>query len=166
MVRTVLRGLALLAVAIQFVAAAPALVTVANPFGSPAPTVSAVLLGVDSEGRTRYGINEDVMFGESTLALNAATLVEGSDYVSYGFSFTSVSATLALGWDCTVPSSGNPICSDLGTPTSGPVPSLVLDVVSTAAAQATAIKPSSSQKIQVSVFGTLAVGLAIAHQLV
>ncbi|KAJ7111789.1 hypothetical protein C8R44DRAFT_985279 [Mycena epipterygia] len=195
MFTTVLQLLALTAVAPQFVAASPALLTVVAPFGGDDPTtLTAAVLGVDSLGRTTYALAQNEMQGDSTLADITATLVEGSDYLSYAFSHTSAGETIVIGpVDCAL-TAGNAVCSDLddsGKPETATIPlpsmgSWVIDVVSTAGATPTASpskstpsaapsgsaptssptsKPNSAHKVSVSLFGAL-MGVLMISQLV
>ncbi|KAJ6564149.1 hypothetical protein B0H19DRAFT_1067741 [Mycena capillaripes] len=96
---------------------------VAPVFNPESIALPAVILGVDSQGRTTYAIEQD--------EIDARTLVEGADQ------------TIVLGFDCDL-KDGNTICFDTDSnsqPVTATIPptSLVLAVVSTAA-------PSASMK--------------------
>ncbi|KAJ6531158.1 hypothetical protein B0H19DRAFT_1082122 [Mycena capillaripes] len=153
-------ALALAAVCTQEAYALPAVVTLSvppffNPVSSPLP---AVVLGVDSQGRTTYAVEQDQVEGTSTTPLTA-TLVEGADHASYTFSFTTAHETILAGFDCDL-KNGNAICSDvdsasqLETATISTLAPFVIDVVSTAAPSATS-KPNSSLRLSASVSGAL-----------
>ncbi|KAJ6502791.1 hypothetical protein C8R47DRAFT_216074 [Mycena vitilis] len=178
--------LSMLALAGQFVAASPALVTLAAP---PPPlhgpgTLSATVVGVDSQGRTTYAINEDETEGSSTVALITATLVQGADHAMFTLSHASAAETIIDGYDCDL-KDGNAICSDVES--SQPVTAtfalesdFVLDVAPTAAplsgsgaapsgsqsgsGSSPSAKPNSSHKRSASFVGAL-VGLAFVAKL-
>ncbi|KAJ7461644.1 hypothetical protein FB451DRAFT_1268744 [Mycena latifolia] len=180
MVFVAVQILALAALATQFATATPApapvLVTVVDPVlgGGPGPqeTVSASIIGVDkSNGRTTYAVVGNEMDGSSTGALETATLVAGSDYESFTFSFSDGSLTFTEGFDFTI-QSGNAIATGLdessrtfttSIPTAS-VGGLVLDLPSTGAPGGP--RPTNSaQRTAAAGFGAL-VGLGVAWQLV
>ncbi|KAJ7698113.1 hypothetical protein B0H17DRAFT_1197088 [Mycena rosella] len=107
MLPVITRILALAAFATKFTAAAPALVTFMAPFpGDSTTTLTAQILGIDSNGRTTYALEQNEMQGSTVLA--SAILVK----------FTLRSAdtgpldgpiTLTLGIECVLT---NAICSD------------------------------------------------------
>ncbi|KAJ7685664.1 hypothetical protein DFH06DRAFT_1313950 [Mycena polygramma] len=109
-----------------------------NPQSSPFP---AVVLGVDSQGRTTYAVEQDEIDGGSTTPLTA-TLVEGPDHIFYTFSHTAPSEAFTIGFDCGL-KNGQAICSGVDsdrrsglkteTATLSSLAPFVLDVVSTAA---------------------------------
>jgi hypothetical protein len=97
-------------------------------------------------------------------------LVQGADHAFYTFSFTTQHLTVEADYDCDL-KDGGALCSaldpsshtqTLAIPSASMFP-LVLDVVSTAAAQATN-KPNSSARLSVSISGAL-VGLVLAYRL-
>ncbi|KAJ7811604.1 hypothetical protein B0H14DRAFT_3479594 [Mycena olivaceomarginata] len=169
MVGTVLRILALTVGATRFVAASPALVTLAAPF--PASTAfSTDIVGVDSQGRTTYVVHE----GNTEVV--TATLVQGSDHAFFTLSHINAADTLITGYDCAL-NGGNAICSDVDPVSSKPITttvfavSIILDVAATTAAPSgtggssssapqPSEKPGSAQKTSASIFG-VAVGLAL-----
>ncbi|KAJ6548745.1 hypothetical protein B0H19DRAFT_1379083 [Mycena capillaripes] len=85
----------------KLVVASPAKVTLNVPIigGGDSSAISAAILGVDSQGRTIYALNEDEMQGSSTLALATATLIKGSDYYSYTLS-SPQPLEIEIGFDC------------------------------------------------------------------
>ncbi|KAJ6490718.1 hypothetical protein C8R47DRAFT_1214996 [Mycena vitilis] len=171
--------LSMLSLAAQFVAASPALVTLAAPPGLGSQTLSASVVGVDSQGRTTYAVNEDETEGSSTVAHITATLVQGADHAMFTLSHTSASETIIVGYDCDL-KDGNAICSDVEssqpfTTTVALESDFVLDVAATAAPSSGApsgsqsgsgsspspsTKPNSSHKTSASFVGALA-GLAL-----
>ncbi|KAJ7772966.1 hypothetical protein DFH07DRAFT_802063 [Mycena maculata] len=131
---TALRMLLLTAVVTQFSAAVPTTVTVVAPFGGE--PLTAEILGVDSQGRTTYVLEQDELEGSSTVALITGTLVEASDTMSYVLSFASASDTFYIEADCAL-QGGNGVCTGLDSnsqpiTTTIPFSTLVLDVISTA----------------------------------
>ncbi|KAJ7766690.1 hypothetical protein B0H16DRAFT_370397 [Mycena metata] len=58
-----LQTLALATLSVQYVASAPAQVTIVGPFGEQTQTLTATVLGVDSQARTTYVVEEDQPFG-------------------------------------------------------------------------------------------------------
>ncbi|KAJ6531157.1 hypothetical protein B0H19DRAFT_471445 [Mycena capillaripes] len=179
MVHIASQFLALLLVAggAQYVSATPAKLTVTvlpalNPQSTAAP---AVVLGVDSQGRTTYAVELDEIQGGSTAPLTA-TLVEGSDHVGFTLSHTAASETIIIGYDCGL-KNGKAICSGVdsnsqpGTATASSLGEFVLDVVSTAAPSeptsesaapsSPSDKPSSSRRASASISSVLG-GLVLA----
>ncbi|KAF8205314.1 hypothetical protein K438DRAFT_1757296 [Mycena galopus ATCC 62051] len=177
--------------------AARAAITLEVPpvFNSDTSALAAIVLGVDSQGRTTYAIDDPLIDGSSTVPLTA-TLVEGASYASYTFSASADGLEIALGFDCDL-EGGEAICSgtdsnsQLQTATIGSLQPYVLDVVSTATASGSAptsppgsgashstsqssgapspsaSKPSSSTRASGSISGVLVVGLLLfAHLLV
>ncbi|KAJ7685666.1 hypothetical protein DFH06DRAFT_1313952 [Mycena polygramma] len=174
--------LSMLALAAQFVAASPALVTLPAPPGLGSQTLSASVVGVDSQGRTTYAVNEDETEGSSTVAHITATLVQGADHAMFTLSHTSASETIIVGYDCDL-KDGNAICSDVEssqpfTTTVALESDFVLDVAATAApssgsgaapsgsqsgsgsSPSPSTKPNSSHKTSASIVSAL-VGLAL-----
>ncbi|KAJ6490716.1 hypothetical protein C8R47DRAFT_1214994 [Mycena vitilis] len=174
--------LSLVAVAFTHVTAlpqpVPATLTLSvPPFFNPISTaLPAVVLGVDSQGRTTYAVEQDQVEASTTIPITG-TLVQGADHASYTFSFTKSGETVIAGFDCGL-QGGNAICSDIDTRSnsqvetatiSGLVP-FVIDVVSTAApsgstassgSAAPSGSPNSARGISASVSGAL-VGVALA----
>ncbi|KAJ7448498.1 hypothetical protein FB451DRAFT_1411245 [Mycena latifolia] len=139
MVGTIVQMLALAALAIQFAIAspAPALITIVAPPGDPGihTPLPGAIIGVDSLGRTTYVVSDSSGGDVAT-----ATLVEGSDYVSY-----TISASTTM----TVPT----------------LSSWILDVPQTTAPGSSLTKTSSaSQQTAKSIFGAF-VALVVAFQL-
>ncbi|KAJ6531581.1 hypothetical protein DFH09DRAFT_1370410 [Mycena vulgaris] len=153
MVATVLQMLALAVFATQFTLASPAPALVTIPVaGPPAGTVTAVALGVDSQGRTTYVIQPN----PSGTPSFKETVVAASDYVSLTASYQDASTTALAGIECSI-SAGSGLCvvqagtSAAVTATLPPaaMASGVLDVVSTAAPQPT---KSGSAPVKTSTF--------------
>ncbi|KAJ6531578.1 hypothetical protein DFH09DRAFT_1370407 [Mycena vulgaris] len=172
MVFVTVRILALAALATQFAAAAPApeLVTVTLPFGdAETAAMTASIVGVDSQGRTTYAIQQPEMQGTSTLASATGTLVEASDYMSYTYALDGQGIAITIGADCAL-KDGTAICTGLdesshvATATISSLAAWVLDVPPTGSpgGPLPTGKPSSSQKNSVSIFGAL-VGLAVLY---
>ncbi|KAJ7097168.1 hypothetical protein B0H15DRAFT_797876 [Mycena belliarum] len=181
--------LTLVAIAAKVVSAvpAPALLTVAVPFGSnDSETLTAHVIGVNSAAtRTTYALEQNAMDGTSVLASATGTLVEGADYASYTYAISASGLNIAVGFDCAL-QSGNAICSDQGATATfalSTVQPWVLDVVATSApapgssgsaqAKSTAstqaqptgsTKPNSAPRTAGSVVAILA-GVALAYQL-
>ncbi|KAJ7809212.1 hypothetical protein B0H14DRAFT_3151702 [Mycena olivaceomarginata] len=63
-----------------------------NPESSPLP---AVVLGVDSQGRTTYAIEQDAVDGSKTIPLTA-TMVQGADHAGYTFSASAAGFDVEL----------------------------------------------------------------------
>ncbi|KAJ6531579.1 hypothetical protein DFH09DRAFT_1182829 [Mycena vulgaris] len=175
MIATFVQILTLAAFATQFAAASPALVTVPIPLEDVA--VTAQILGVDSQGRTTYVLQEP------STPLETATIVAASDYVSFTVSYQDATTTDIGGLECKLVA-GNYVCVGAGgsaaaTATIPPqaMASLVLDVVSSlppassATPSASVSAPSSipsggaSPKTSASIFGAL-MGLLLGAQLV
>ncbi|KAJ7468040.1 hypothetical protein FB451DRAFT_1560559 [Mycena latifolia] len=186
MVGTVVQILALGVFAMQFATAspAPALVTVVAPpiaEGNDTPYPGSIA-GVDSLGRTTYVLS-DSMMGSDTLVVVTATLVEGSDYMSYTVSLPEdlVPESVPLGAECGL-GGGTGVCTGASaTITMSALGSWIIDVPQTVApgSSAPTVPPTgsgtssapaptqtqnSSQKTSKSIFGAL-VGLALAFQL-
>ncbi|KAJ7486561.1 hypothetical protein FB451DRAFT_1534466 [Mycena latifolia] len=146
MLRNFAQILALAAVAKNFAAALPSpeLVTVGAPFGDDSTTVlTAHVVGVDSDGRTTYALEQNAMQGSSVLASATGTLVEGSDHVSYTYALNGAGFAITLGVDCDL-KDGNAICSDgTETATISSLGSWVLDVVSTSAPSGSSATPTA-----------------------
>ncbi|KAJ7055623.1 hypothetical protein C8F01DRAFT_1158781 [Mycena amicta] len=113
------RTLLLSAVAITYVSASPALVTVLAPIPG-GDQAGATILGVDKAGHTTYAIDEPVLEGlsggvSSTVTVFTATLVAGSDYasetLSMSFSDTGFQFDFVAGAECTL-SADKAICND------------------------------------------------------
>ncbi|KAJ7486457.1 hypothetical protein FB451DRAFT_1167892 [Mycena latifolia] len=143
----------------------PELVTVGAPFGDDSTTVlTAHVLGVDSNGRTTYALEQNAMQGSSVLASATGTLVEGSDHVSYTYALDGAGFAITLGVDCDL-KDGNAICSDgTETATISSLGSTTPTAGASSSAPTSTTTPNSSQKASTSVFGVL-MGLALAYQL-
>ncbi|KAJ7097164.1 hypothetical protein B0H15DRAFT_825044 [Mycena belliarum] len=183
MARSFAQVLALVAIAAKVVGAvpAPALLTLAVPFGNnDSETLTAHVIGVDSAAtRTTYALQQNAMDGTSVLASATGTLVEGADYASYTYAISASGLNIAFGFDCAL-KSGNAICSDkqaTATVALSTVQSWVLDVVATSApaqgagsSGGTAAKPTGSTKPNsaprtAGSVGAILVGVALACQL-
>ncbi|KAJ6616335.1 hypothetical protein B0H10DRAFT_2037579 [Mycena sp. CBHHK59/15] len=151
------------------VAAEPALITVVAPFGSDPTPLTAEVLGVDSQGRTTYALQQNEMQGDSTLALITGTLVEGSDYISYTFSHTSASEMIVVGVNCALSGRnglGFQLAGGHGDGVVGPRRRVDAAPSGSAPTSQPTTKPkNSSQRTSASIFGTL-IGLSLAYQLV
>ncbi|KAF7365757.1 hypothetical protein MVEN_00449500 [Mycena venus] len=179
--------------AAKLVAASPAIVTLNVPVvgGGDSSAIPAAILGVDSQGRTTYALNENEMQGSSTIALATATLVEGSDYFSYTLS-SPPPLEVVIGFDCPL-KDGGAVCTGVDdnsqaiTSTLSLEP-LVLDITSTAGGGASAgsgasasktptpggsastsaptsqpSKPSSSRRVSASFLAVTMIGLSLAY---
>ncbi|KAJ6531566.1 hypothetical protein DFH09DRAFT_1182792 [Mycena vulgaris] len=167
-----LLALAALATQLATAAPAPALVTVLVPLGDETTPMTAAVLGVDSQGRTTYAIQDNEMQGTSILASATATLVEASDYMSYTYSLDGPGINIVLGADCTL-NGRTGVCTGLdesshaATATISSLAAWVLDVPPTGSPGGPPLptgKSNSSQRTSASIFGAL-VGLAVAYQL-
>ncbi|KAJ6578495.1 hypothetical protein B0H19DRAFT_580011 [Mycena capillaripes] len=180
--------------AAKLVVASPAKVTLNVPVigGGDSSAIPAAILGVDSQGRTTYALNEDEMQGSSTLALATATLIEGSDYFSYTLS-SPQPLEIEIGFDCPL-KDGSAICTGVddnsqAITTTISLEPLILDITSTAGSGASASqsitpapggsaptsaptsdstsqpssKPSSSQRVSASFFAVTMIGLSLAY---
>ncbi|KAJ7367454.1 hypothetical protein DFH08DRAFT_828565 [Mycena albidolilacea] len=140
----------------QDVAAIPAPVPAVTTLSVPplflplSSALPAVVLGVDSQGRTTYAIEQDAVEGTKTTPLTA-TLVEGADYAGYTFSASAAGFDIELDFECDL-KGGQAICSGLdsnsqvATATLSSLDPFIIDIVSTVApsgASATG-NPSSS----------------------
>ncbi|KAJ6531573.1 hypothetical protein DFH09DRAFT_1370402 [Mycena vulgaris] len=179
MIGPVVQIFALAAFAVQFAAAAPALITIPVPVADPQITATAKVLGVDAQGRTTYLV-EDV-----STYFGTATVVAASDYFSLTAAYQDATTTEVQGNECKM-SPGEAICVAIeggvgvatATFSAGEIGSLVLDVAtslppvtSSGSASATSAptsqptaKPNSSPRTSVSIFGAL-IGLAVAAYL-
>ncbi|KAJ7908878.1 hypothetical protein B0H13DRAFT_2015713, partial [Mycena leptocephala] len=143
-------------------AALPAQVTLPAVFPSQSGIPNAVVLGVDSQGHTTYGIEQTEIDGTSTIPFTA-TMVAGADHAGFTFSATGDGFTVVAGFDCDLPKNGGAgaVCSDMAgskaetITVSSALPSFVIDVVSTAAPSGATNKPNSSPRLAVaaSVYG-------------
>ncbi|KAJ7656383.1 hypothetical protein DFH06DRAFT_1411112 [Mycena polygramma] len=180
MVESLLGMFALIMVATQFVAASPALITLANPpflFPLNTDARSAAILGVDAQGRTTYAIDEYAE-GGGTREVLTATLVQGADSATF-----TIGGALAIGYDCDF-SGGSAVCVEVDdsfvpmTSTMALGSELVLDVPLTGSPSpspsATGPTPSaqraedtsSSQKASASVFGALVGSALVTYGLI
>ncbi|KAJ6526299.1 hypothetical protein DFH09DRAFT_1182782 [Mycena vulgaris] len=130
-------GMLALGIAAPFVTAAPEFITITAPFAIETPSLTAKVVGVGSQGRTTYALDEPVTLESSTVTVTA-TLVKGSDYISYGYSKAIESQTVVGGFDCAL-TGGNAVCTNVyvntDSPTATTVTSLgpiVLDIKSSA----------------------------------
>ncbi|KAF7337900.1 hypothetical protein MVEN_02013100 [Mycena venus] len=159
----------------QHVAAIPApapavttlpVIPIFNPQSSAYP---AVVLGVDSQGRTTYAIEQDEREPSTTIPLTA-TLVEGADYASYTFSASIPGLQVAAGFECNL-NGGQAVCSGIdsnskiATATFSSLDSFVVDILSTAAPSGQTSKPNSSPKLSASLSGALIALVMVAHSL-
>ncbi|KAJ6489964.1 hypothetical protein C8R45DRAFT_1138879, partial [Mycena sanguinolenta] len=136
-------------------------------FNTDSAVLPAVVLGVDSKGRTTYAVEQDfVETGSTTIPLTGeleaesilsscsqsaslATLVEGSDYASYTFSASVGGFDVVVGFDCDI-EGGDAICSELDdnsqieTTTFSSLEPFIVEVVSTASGVLTT-QPSGTQ---------------------
>ncbi|KAJ7817160.1 hypothetical protein B0H14DRAFT_3474795 [Mycena olivaceomarginata] len=122
----------------------------------------AVVLGIDSQGRTTYAFEQDGKIGSTTFP-TTATLVQGADYASY-YSASAGGFEVDLGMDCDLKGGGAncPVTrsnSPAATLTFTTLKPLVIDVVSTALPSATG-KPNSSSVLSASRSGVL-VGVVV-----
>ncbi|KAJ7355920.1 hypothetical protein DFH08DRAFT_933693 [Mycena albidolilacea] len=123
-------------------------------------TATAAILGVDSQGRTTYAVQQ-IQIDEGTELPLTGTLVEGSDHVFFTFSHTIGEKTFIEGYDCGL-ENGGAVCSGTGvdsdTPlTTSTVTSLgfyVFDIVSTAA-PSTPTSPGSNSPTNTGLAGTV-----------
>ncbi|KAJ7656384.1 hypothetical protein DFH06DRAFT_1298246, partial [Mycena polygramma] len=104
---TVFAMLALIAT--QFVAASPVLITL-DALSILSGTHSATILGVDSQSRTTYAINQDMVdvANSSSTVHYEATLVQGADHAKFTLGPLSEGG---WGYDCNL-TAGNAICSE------------------------------------------------------
>ncbi|KAK7044420.1 hypothetical protein R3P38DRAFT_2878639 [Favolaschia claudopus] len=152
MVQSTFRILSLAALATSFIqsvtaipAPLPAVTTLAVPGPSFFPTgttpIPATMLGVDSEGRTKYLVEEDFFIAAESDGSKIPfiyTIVEGKDHVAVAISPPSQlgPSASALSYGCDMnQKNGQAVCSGfnpMATRTAS-VAGLVIDVVSTAA---------------------------------
>ncbi|KAF7345344.1 hypothetical protein MSAN_01911400 [Mycena sanguinolenta] len=133
------------------VAPANPILTLSVPpvFNADSTTLPAVILGVDSEGRTTYAVEQDLIETGSTTIPLTATLVEAADYASYTFSVSTEGLNLVVGFDCDL-ENDNAICSglddssQLATATLSSLEPFIIEVVSTAAGVSPTSPPSTS----------------------
>ncbi|KAK7039685.1 hypothetical protein R3P38DRAFT_2901413 [Favolaschia claudopus] len=150
MVQSTFRILSLAVLATSFIqsvtaipAPLPAVTTLAVPGPSFFPTdttpIPATMLGVDSEGRTKYLVEEDFFIAAESDGSKVPfiyTIVEGKDHIAVAISPPSQlgPSASALSYGCDM-KNGQAVCSGfnpMATKTAS-VAGLVIDVVSTAA---------------------------------
>ncbi|KAJ7729275.1 hypothetical protein B0H14DRAFT_3000095 [Mycena olivaceomarginata] len=137
----------------------PAVTTLSVPplFLPLSSALPAVVLGVDSQGRTTYAIEQDLVEGTTKTTPLTGTLVQGADHAGYTFSASA---------DGLQVEAGNAICSGLdensklATATLSSLEPFAIDVVSTAAPSATGKPSSASPRLSASLSGAL-VGVVV-----